>query len=243
VNHAREHEHEPHPGLPESLPAGERLLWQGAPDWRVLARRGFRLPWFAAYFALLLAWRFASTRADGGSVAQALGAVAWTLPLVVATLGFVALLAWLVARTTLYTLTDRRVVMRIGVVLSVSFNLPLVRVEAAQLRRHADGSGDIALRLHPSDRIGVMHLWPHARPWRFTRTEPMLRALPEGQRVAGLLVEALTRSLREDERAAVVASTATGDRPTHDAPRGTVHDAPHGTVHDTPRGLTHPHAA
>jgi hypothetical protein len=201
----------------------------------VLARRGFKLPWFAAYFVLLLAWRFVSARADGGSVAQALGAVAWTLPLVVAALGFVALLAWLVARTTLYTLTDRRVVMRIGIVLSVSFNLPLVRVEAAQLRRHADGSGDIALRLHPSDRIGVMHLWPHARPWRYTRTEPMLRALPEGQRVAGLLAEALVRSLREGERAAIAASPVPVERPSPDAPRGTVREAP--------RGFTHPHAA
>jgi hypothetical protein len=225
--HAGEHEHEPFPGLPEKPPAGERLLWQGAPDWRVLARRGFKLPWFATYFALLLAWRFVSARADGGSVAQALGAVAWTLPLVVAALGFVALLAWLVARTTLYTLTDRRVVMRIGIVLSVSFNLPLVRVEAAQLRRHADGSGDIALRLNPSDRIGLLHLWPHARPWRFTRTEPMLRALPEGQRVASLLVDALARSLREDERAAVTASPLPIGRPTHDASCG----------------LTRPHAA
>ena len=33
------------------------------------------------------------------------------------------------ARTTLYTLTDRRVVMRIGIVLTVAYNLPLVRIE------------------------------------------------------------------------------------------------------------------
>ncbi len=34
-----EHEFEPIPGLPERLPAGERMLWQGRP-WRALARAG-----------------------------------------------------------------------------------------------------------------------------------------------------------------------------------------------------------
>ena len=206
--HASEHELEPQRGLPEALPAGEHLLWQGAPDWRVLARRGFHLPWLGAYFALLIAWRVVSALADGGGLAEALVAAAWMLPLAALALGFVALLAWLVGRTTMYTLTDRRLVLRIGIVLSVSFNLPLKRIEAAQLRRHADGSGDIALRLLPADRIGLLHLWPHARPWHFTRTEPMLRALPRVDAVSRLLAEALAGSLQVDQRAAAGAASA-----------------------------------
>ena len=35
---AEEHEFEAARGLPELLPAGERVLWQGSPDWRGLAR-------------------------------------------------------------------------------------------------------------------------------------------------------------------------------------------------------------
>ena len=43
-----EHDDEPQNGLPEALPAGERLLWQGSPDWRVLARHGFHFNAFVA---------------------------------------------------------------------------------------------------------------------------------------------------------------------------------------------------
>ena len=190
-----EHDDEAAPGLPAPLPAGERLLWRGAPDWRVLARRSFHLRKLAAYFAVLIAWRGFSSLADGGSLASAAASTLWTVPLAALALGFIALLAWLVASNTVYTLTDRRVVMRVGIVLTVTFNLPLCRIEAARLHALPGGAGDIALVLNNDDRIGYIHLWPHVRPWRFARTEPMLRALPDAAPVAQLLADALQQSL------------------------------------------------
>ena len=35
---------EPVRGLPAELPRGERLIWQGAPDWRLLAIQAFPCP-------------------------------------------------------------------------------------------------------------------------------------------------------------------------------------------------------
>jgi hypothetical protein len=193
--HRSEHDDEAAPGLPAPLPTGERLLWRGAPDWRVLARRSFHLGKLAAYFGVLVVWQFVSSLADGGGTAGALAATVWTLPVAALGLGLVALLSWLVATNTVYTLTDRRVVMRVGVVLTVTFNLPLKRIEAARLHPLPGGAGDIALQLHPDDRIGYIHLWPHARPWHFARTEPMLRALPDAAAVADQLTQALKQSL------------------------------------------------
>ena len=43
-------------------------------------------------------------------------------------------MAWLSARNTVYTITDRRVVMRIGIVLTLTFNLPFKRIAAAGLQ-------------------------------------------------------------------------------------------------------------
>jgi Bacterial PH domain len=193
--HVGEHDDEALPGLPAPLPAGERLLWRGAPDWRVLARRSFHLRKVAVYFGVLIAWRFITAMVDGGSLGDAAVATLWTLPLAGLALGLIALLSWLVASNTVYTLTDRRVVMRIGVVLTVTFNLPLRRIETARLHALPGGAGDIALVLDPADRIGYIHLWPHARPWHFARTEPMLRALPDAQAVARLLADALQQSM------------------------------------------------
>ena len=38
-----EHDSEPLKGLPEALPAGEQVLWQGAPAWRGLALDAYRV--------------------------------------------------------------------------------------------------------------------------------------------------------------------------------------------------------
>jgi hypothetical protein len=215
-----EHEFEPQHGLPERLPAGEHLLWQGTPDWRVIARRVFHVNKVAAYFALMLGWRFAVTLNDGGTFAEALRSLAWLGPLAALGLGLLALLAWLTARTTVYSLTDRRVVMRIGIVLTVAYNLPLVRIESADRADAGLGCGDIALTLERGTRIAWLHLWPHVRPWRVSRTQPMLRALPDSERVAELLAQAWSAANGQQARATQPAQ----ERP--NTPQGNGHGHP-----------------
>jgi len=189
-SHGHEHELEPQYGLPERLPDGERILWQGSPDAGELARSAFHLRKLLLYFGALIALRGATVLADGGSWADA----AWSLllPSALALTGLMAvgLLAWLTARTAVYTVTDRRVVMRIGIVLTLTFNLPLRMVESAALRPGQRGHGDIVLRLKGPDRIAWLHLWPHARPWKLAQPEPMLRAVPDAAVVAARLANA-----------------------------------------------------
>lgn len=189
-----DHDFEPAYGLPELLPAGERLLWQGAPQWRVLAREALHVRKLAAYFGVLLAWRAVVVLGDGGGLVAVALSWVWMLPLAALALGLLTTLAWLIGRTSVYSITDRRVVMRIGIVLTITFNLPYRTIEAAGLRTHPDGSGDITLTLAPAERIAYLHLWPHVRPWKVARTEPMLRALPDAQHVAQLLSNALAAS-------------------------------------------------
>lgn len=187
MSFAMEHEDEPVYGLPEVPPAGEHVVWQGSPDWRSLAIRAFHVRKLAVYFALMLLLRAAVTLADGGTALQALRDVALLLPLPLTGLALVLVLAWLSARSTVYTLTNRRVVMRIGIVLTLSFNLPLRCIAAADMARAPRGTGDIALTLAGQDRIAYLQLWPHARPWQLRRPQPMLRCLPEPEAVAQLL--------------------------------------------------------
>lgn len=185
-----EHEFEAQRGLPEALPAGEKLLWQGSPDWKMLARRAFHVRKLAIYFAAMVALRAAFVIGDGGSAVDALRSAVWPMALATLALSLVALLAWLSARAAVYTLTDKRVVMRIGIVLTLTFNLPYKRIAAAGLHLDAVGSGDLPLTLLPGDHIAWLHLWPHARPWKLARPEPMLRCVPNAQRVARLLSQA-----------------------------------------------------
>ncbi len=186
-----EHEFEAEYGLPEPLPRGERLLWQGGPDGRTLAVEALHWRKLAIYFGVLLAWRAENVLAGGGSVLAAATAAAWLLPLAVFAIGIALTVATLVRRTTVYTLTDRRVVMRIGIVLTMTLNLPYRQIDGLALREGRHGHGDIALTLAPGVRIGYVHLWPHARPWQVRWPQPMLRALPDSAHVATLLANAL----------------------------------------------------
>ena len=62
---------EPVKGLPELLPAGERMLWQGQPSWRALALRVFHVRKIAIYFTAILIWRLVTGWMDGWSLASA----------------------------------------------------------------------------------------------------------------------------------------------------------------------------
>lgn len=193
-NLGHEYEFEPQFGLPERLPADEYVLWQGAPDVRALAASAFHLRKLGFYFALLaLACVWPTLQAGAGAMAVLLS-LKWIVPLSLTGLVSVWLLAWMTARTTVYTLTNKRMVMRLGIVLTVSFNLPLKRIAAADVRVLERGFGDISLALQGDDRIGWVHLWPSARPWRINQPEPTLRAIADVQSVALQLSEAWSQA-------------------------------------------------
>ncbi len=181
-----EYDHEPIRGLPGDLPAGETLLWQGAPDWRRLARDAFHVRLVAGYFAVLLAW--AVIDSISGSATSPIG-IALTAALAAVCLGLLSGMAWLSARTTVYSITSKRVVMRFGIALPKAVNLPFSRIETAQLALNDDGTGDIALALNDKG-LGYAAMWPHARAWKLARPEPSLRSLPDAAKTAALLAEA-----------------------------------------------------
>ena len=177
VNPHHEHEFEAAPGLPEQLPADERLLWQGAPQWRLVALHVFHVRTLAWYFAAMMLLQ--ATYLLGEPERNLFKPLLLSFLLSVISLGILSLMAWLTARTALYTLTNKRVVMRIGIVLTLTFNLPLRMLAAASLKTNPDGSGDIALKLAGNDHIAWLNLWPHARPWVLRHPEPSLRCIAD----------------------------------------------------------------
>ncbi len=182
---------EPIRGLPEKLPAGEHIQWQGAPNWIAMARHVFHVRFVAAYFALIAAWRVASAVSVGALDVSVIGQVAWALGLGAVVIAVLGLIAYGYSRTTVYTITNRRVVIRSGIAFQITFNLPFAVVTAAGLRRHRDGTGDIPLTLEGAGQIAYLHIWPNVRPWKLARPEPMLRNIPEPEKVAKRLADAL----------------------------------------------------
>lgn len=185
-----EYEVEPIPGLPGVPPGGERILWQGSPDRRTFARTAFHTRAVAGYFAVLVVVALVAAVPRAGEGAAAFVGVAGTLGTGIVAIGLLNLLAWASARSTIYTITERRVVMRFGIALPKCVNLPLALIGSADLRRHACGAGDLPLAIVGAQPLGYVSYWPHARPGRYAAPQPMLRAVPDGDRVAALLARA-----------------------------------------------------
>ena len=199
---SQEHDFEPIRGLPSDLPEGETILWQGEPDWIMMARRVFRVDWVALYFVLLMVWRVFDA---GQSIGQAVTAALWVAPIGIVGLAILGGLAFLNSRTTVYTLTNHRLVMRFGAALTKAINIPFKIIESAAVNQKADGSGDIAIQLVKPNKISVILLWPHARPGFISQPQPSLRCLKDAGQAAAILGEAL-RAAHDQASAQVTAS-------------------------------------
>ncbi len=189
---------EPINGLPELPPRGEVILWQGRPNWFRLTVESLNLWWVVAYFAVLTVWRFI-TVIDILSFERA---IIMTLPIVIMTL-IVFLLLMLVgfiqARATVYTITNRRVAMRIGAALTVTLNIPYTQIENAAVSVGKADCGNIALETKGASKFSYLVLWPHIRSWKLSKPEPTLRAIPDIQSVAQILAKAAKARIVEVE--------------------------------------------
>lgn len=204
---------EPVPGLPERLPQGEALLWQGSPDWRALAVSAFHVRKVAVYFGILLAWQLTVTYQAGATASSMVATATWIAGVGAVAIALLCLLARLYARGTIYSLTSKRIVIRSGLALPVTLNLPLSLIESASLRGETRGTGSLALMVSKPNRVAWLVLWPNARPWHFNNPQPMLRCLEDAAAVAPMLASAL-------EADAGTGRPRLAIRPAADAPEG-----------------------
>jgi len=189
MTHHDDFNFEPIRGLPEQLPEGEHILWQGAPDPRRLAREALGLRWVAGYFVVVAIWRIGVSSTE----VPLTQAMAHGIPFIL--IGAVACaiiygIAYVQARSAVYTLTNKRVALRIGAALTMTLNLPYTWIGNAGLDLKRSGHGTLAFELIGETRLSYIMTWPHVRPWYMARTQPALRCIPDAERVAEIFAEA-----------------------------------------------------
>ncbi len=189
-----EFDFEPIPGLPARLPPGEKLLWQGSPTWSATASRVLHIRAVSGYFAVILLIRLVGGRLSQQDWHTIAVSMLWLAAFGIAIIAFLAWVARMIASGTLYSVTSRRIVMRFGIVVPMTINIPFAIVRSAGLRTYPDGTGDIPIQIGGNGRIAYPHLWPHARPWLVRNPEPMLRGVSQAVSAAGILAVALGRA-------------------------------------------------
>jgi hypothetical protein len=183
--------YEPIRGLPAVLPPGEKLLWQGAPAWRALAISAYHVRKVGIYFVLLALWRIGIGLADGDSARVVGVSCAWLLAMGAVAAVLLTVLALLSARTTVYSITSGRIIIRFGIAFPMTINIPFSLLESADLKLRRSGDGDLLMSVRADQRLGYLVTWPHVRPWRFKRPEPSFRALTDAPHAAAVLAQAM----------------------------------------------------
>lgn len=186
-------------GVNEALPAGERVLWEGSPDPKALARHLFYVRPISVYLSAMVLWWVAVNASQAGTTSF------WvTLATQILLSSGVVVSAWLfaraIARGTTYAITDRRLVLNFGVIFPMTINLPLRYVQGASARQFSDKSGQIAVQLTTKEKLAWIVLFPHVRPWKFNNPEPLLRGLTDPAKVGEILREAVLKVPPEDAK-------------------------------------------
>ncbi|HTW27033.1 MAG TPA: photosynthetic complex putative assembly protein PuhB [Acetobacteraceae bacterium] len=183
-----------------------RVLWEGRPAWRSAAADLFRIRWISLYFCGLILYAAVEAGLKGLPLPLALAALAGLSLSGMAVLGLVMLAAWLVQRTSRYTLTETHLQMCFGIALPATLSIPLAVIEDVALRVRPDHSGDIVIRAG-AERIPLHRLFPHCRPWSFQRPQPMLRSVPRAATVGVLLARAVRDARAAGRDAQSIATT------------------------------------
>ncbi|MDZ7824312.1 MAG: photosynthetic complex putative assembly protein PuhB [Ahrensia sp.] len=178
TNGGPEHDFEPVNGLPAHLPEGEHIVWQGRPDARLVGRKVLKTRWIAGYFVVLAVWALIVGVHEGRAFGNTLISIAMLTILAAVVIGLLELFAWGVHKTTLYTMTNKRLVFRIGVALSATFNLPYDQIAAVDMRERGNDFGDIALTLKKGNQMSWLVFWPHVRGVQMKMTVPQMIGLP-----------------------------------------------------------------
>ena len=174
-------------------------MWQGTPDALTFLRRVLHARMIPLYFGALITWRVLTGFYDG----DATSAIAISVAVAVLLGAVLFALCWwfarAVARTTIYTITDKRVVMRFGIAIPVTFNYPFSQIVSADMRQLDGDSATIALTLKEHTKVSWAVLWPHARPWKMARPQPAMRAVGDASAAAAHLAAGL-KSVHSEAR-------------------------------------------
>ncbi len=217
-------EWEPQPGIPAPLPQDEKIVWQGTPSWWALAISAFHVRKVALYFSFLVGLQVYDAYQVGFDQEAVMAGPALTLLLSLAGLSILLSLAYLSAVSTIFTLTNKRILIRYGIALTLTLNLPFSQIKAANLKLWKGKTGDIALDVTPPKRLSWIVLWPYARPWKLKNPQPLLRALPDADVVAAQIA----RVVQEQSNLSVSVGTqkpSSGPKKTVNTPTNTVEGA------------------
>ena len=177
---------EAHKNILDAIPEGERILWKGKPSFWGFSWYFFGLKLLAFYLIILSVVFAARLTVTDFFTAFVVDFLPFLLSGILTSCILMAL-AKIQSQSSVYIITENRVIIKSGAALSFLISMPFKKIKAVNLQKRKGSLGTISFELNSGKRVPYISCWPSVRPWRFKKTEPAFSCIENVDEVATIL--------------------------------------------------------
>ena len=177
---------EVHKNILDAIPEGESILWKGKPSFWGFSWYFFGLKLLAFYLIVLSVVFAARLTVTDFFTAFLVDFLPFLLSGILTSCILMAL-AKIQSQSSVYIITENRVIIKSGAALSFLISMPFKKIKAVNLQKRKGSLGTISFELNSGKRVPYISCWPSVRPWRFKNTEPAFSCIENVDEVATIL--------------------------------------------------------
>ena len=177
---------EVHKNILDAIPEGESILWKGKPSFWGFSWYFFGLKLLAFYLIILSVVFAARLTVTDFFTAFVVDFLPFLLSGILTSFILMAL-AKIQSQSSVYIITENRVIIKSGAALSFLISMPFKKIKAVNLQKRKGSLGTISFELNSGKRVPYISCWPSVRPWRFKKTEPAFSCIENVDEVATIL--------------------------------------------------------
>ena len=170
----------------DAIPDGESILWKGKPSLWGFSWNLFGLKWITFYLSILSVVSIARFFASDFHTAFYIDFLPFFLSGIFASIILIGLAA-IQAYSTVYIITENRVIIKTGAALSFLISMPFKKIKEVNLQKRGASIGTISFDLFSKKRVPYISCWPSVRPWKFKKTQPAFSCVRSVDEVATIL--------------------------------------------------------
>ena len=170
----------------DAIPNGESILWKGRPSLWGFSWNLFGLKWITLYLSMLSIVSVARFFASDFYTAFYVDFLPFFLSGIFASIILIGLAATQ-TYSTVYIITENRVIIKTGAALSFLISMPFKKIKEVNLHKRGASIGTISFELLSEKRVPYISCWPSVRPWKFKRTQPAFSCIGSVDEVATIL--------------------------------------------------------
>ena len=170
----------------DAIPNGESILWKGRPSLWGFSWNLFGLKWITLYLSILSIVSVARFFASDFYTAFYVDFLPFFLSGIFASIILIGLAATQ-TYSTVYIITENRVIIKTGAALSFLISMPFKKIKEVNLQKRGASIGTISFELLSEKRVPYISCWPSVRPWKFKRTQPAFSCIGSVDEVATIL--------------------------------------------------------